>query len=394
MKPRQAETGNSVSTAREFFSFLSRIPGLCPSRLLFLLVVVVLFVFQLAQADDSAVKSSPDSTQGYTRIISSDQSSRESVLYYTLRNHTGKQTIDEYYGDLRDQPHTGLCEVQIRPTSYKEITSRLPFYVSDTNKEVQTLKEFSEEKLWEAFDNAADESEDNKVVLFVHGYNIDFVKGCNRAAIFQQALDEHSRLMLFSWPSKGELVSYTRDEADIEWSQQYLEPVIDRLSRIYGPERLNIVAHSLGSRGVFRVMQLLSRKDDRKHVNELVLLAPDIDADVFRAAFPDLKKVAHRITLYSSENDQPLRVSHEVHGNPRLGEAGENLVVIKGMDTIDVSISGGREVTGHLYHLYNDVVRADLGLLLSNGKQTSKRPNLKKLDKDGLPYWMLLPVRE
>ena len=51
--------------------------------------------------------------------------------------------------------------------------------------------------------------------------------------------------MLFSWPSKGELVSYTRDEADIEWSQQYLEPVIDRLSRIYGPERLNIVAHSL-----------------------------------------------------------------------------------------------------------------------------------------------------
>lgn len=167
--------------------------------------------------------------------------------------------------------------------------------------------------------------------------------------------------------------------------------MIEKLSRIYGPERLNIVAHSLGARGVFRVMQLISRKDNRKHVNELVFMAPDIDADVFRLAFPDLKKIAHRITLYSSENDQPLRLSNEVHGNPRLGEAGENLVVIKGMDTIDVSISGGREVTGHLYHLYNDVVRADLGLLLSNGKTTASRPNMKLLHKDDLPYWMLLP---
>lgn len=391
MKSRWPATGSIVSAGRELFSALSSTLGLCPSRLLFLLVVVILFVLQLAQADDNIDKSSPASTENDTRIITSDLSSRESVLFFTLRNHTGKQTIDDYYGDLRDQPHTGLCEVQIRPTVYKEITSRLPFYVSDTNKEVITLKEFPEEKLWQAFEKAAAASDENKVVLFVHGYNIDFVKGCNRAAVFQQTLNEHSRLMLFSWPSRGALVSYTRDEADIEWSQQFLEPVIERLSRIYGPQRLNIVAHSLGSRGVFRVLQLLSRKDDRKHINELVLLAPDIDADVFRSAFPDLMKVAHRITLYSSENDQPLRVSNEVHGYPRLGEAGENLVVIKGMDTIDVTISGGREVTGHLYHLYNDAVRADLGLLLSNGKKTEMRPNMKLLHKDGLPYWMLLP---
>ena len=206
--------------------------------------------------------------------------------------------------------------------------------------------------------------------------------------------DENSRLLLFSWPSDGTLVSYTRDEADIEWSQHYLERVIEKLSRIYGPERLNIVAHSLGARGTFRAMQLISRKDDKQHVNELVLLAPDIDADVFRSAFPDLRKVADRITLYSSENDQPLRLSNEVHGHPRLGQAGENLVVLKGMDTIDVSVSGGREVTGHLYHLYNNVVRADLGLLLSNGKKISKRPNMEQLDKDGLPYWILLPPKD
>jgi esterase/lipase superfamily enzyme len=394
MKLKQTGVDHLVSSGRGLLSFLNRIPGFCPSRLLFLLVVVAIFAIQLAQADDKPANNSASRSQSETRIITSDNSSTESVLYYTLRNHTGEQTVDAYYGDLRDRPHSGVCEVNIRPTGYKEITSRLPFYVPDTNKEVMMLKEFPEEKLWQAFEQAANDADENKVVLFVHGYNINFIKGCNRAAIFQQTLNEHSRMLLFSWPSDGTLVSYTRDEADIEWSQHYLEAVIEKLSRIYGPQRLNIVAHSLGARGVFRAMQLISRKDNKKHVNELVFMAPDIDAEVFRLAFPDLKKIANRITLYSSENDQPLRLSNEVHGNPRLGEAGENLVVIKGMDTIDVSISGGREVTGHLYHLYNDVVRADLGLLLSNGKTTSMRPNMKLLHKDELPYWMLLPYSE
>ena len=64
--------------------------------------------------------------------------------------------------------------------------------------------------------------------------------------------------------------------------------------------------------------------------------------------------------------------------------------MLRGMDTIDVSMTGGREMTGHLYHLYNDTVRADLASLLSYGKDASERPNMKKLKKDGLPYWMLL----
>lgn len=384
MKIDQSEADNKVSAWREFTTALRSV--FCPSRLLFLLVIMALFFYQLARAEDGA--------QDSTRVITSGNTVKESVLYYTLRNLTGEQTIDEYYGDLRDRPHTGLCDVHISPTGFEEITSRLPFYVSDTSKELMTLKEFPEGKLWQAFEQAARDSESNKVVLFVHGYNIDFVKGCNRAALFQQTLDGNSRLLLFSWPSDGTLVSYTRDEADIEWSQAYLEPVIDRLSRIYGPDNINVVAHSLGSRGVFRVLQLLSRTDDKKLINELVFLAPDIDAAVFRSAFPDLKKIAKRITLYSSENDQPLRLSNELHGNPRLGEAGENLVLIKGLDTVDVSVSGNREVTGHLYHLYNEQVRADLGVLLSDGVEIFKRPGMRKAEKDGLPYGILMPASD
>jgi esterase/lipase superfamily enzyme len=264
--------------------------------------------------------------------------------------------------------------------------------VPDTNRNVDTIREFPEARLWKAFAEASKSSSQHSVVLYVHGYNIDFVKGCRRASIFQTALDRQQRLLFFSWPSDGNLTSYTHDEADIEWSQSYLESVINRLTRIYGPGRVNIIAHSLGSRGVLRALQLISRSNGKGIINELVFLAPDIDTDVFRAVFPDIKKVARRITLYASVNDNPLRLSHEVHGYPRLGEAGENLLVMQGLDTIDVSISGGREVTGHLYHLYNDRVRADLGMLLRTNTAADKRPFLKKHVKDGLPFWLLMPV--
>jgi hypothetical protein len=56
-----------------------------------------------------------------------------------------------------------------------------------------------------------------------------------------------------------------------------------------------------------------------------------------------------------------------------------------------VSISAGREVTGHLYHLYNNRVRADLGLLMTNNTAADDRPFLKQHIKNGLPFWLLMP---
>jgi len=86
MKMQQPEAGKNLSVWREFTTALRSV--FCPSRLLFLLVIIALFFYQLAQAENG--------TQDSTRVITSDNTVKESVLYYTLRNHTGEQTIDEY----------------------------------------------------------------------------------------------------------------------------------------------------------------------------------------------------------------------------------------------------------------------------------------------------------
>ena len=60
--------------------------------------------------------------------------------------------------------------------------------------------------------------------------------------------------------------------------------------------------------------------------------------------------------------------------------------------THDVTNSGGRSLSGHLYHLYNDAVRADLCRLLSTGEPASQRPRLQPRERGGLTYWELAPI--
>jgi len=124
-------------------------------------------------------------------------------------------------------------------------------------------------------------------------------------------------------------------------------------------------------------------------LNELVLIAPDIDTDIFRQELPLVRKTATRITVYASDNDKALKLSHEVHGYPRLGLAGEHLAVLDGVETIDISHVGTRRFSGHIYHLFNPDVIEDLTQLLHTGKPADQRPALETVENNGLPYWRL-----
>ncbi len=87
-------------------------------------------------------------------------------------------------------------------------------------------------------------------------------------------------------------------------------------------------------------------------------------------------------------NDTPLALSRQLHGYPRLGETGSHLEKLTGVDIIDVSEIPVRYPSGHLYHLYQDIVAGDLIQLLNDGKPASQRSNLKRTSEN---YWMLQP---
>lgn len=208
------------------------------------------------------------------------------------------------------------------------------------------------------------------------------------AAQLQRSLQDEAVVMMFSWPSNGEVADYVRDQADVEWSVPALSGLLNQLGERIGRQAVQVVAHSLGTRGVLLALQRHAIEYSTvPAIGNLVLLAPDFDSATFKDMLPLLAPLATSITLYASDNDIPLRFSHQLNGHPRLGEAGEYLTLTTGVETIDVSSLGRYQITGHEYFYFNPVVASDLVLLLETGAPASQRPGLEPARRGGMKYW-------
>ena len=317
-----------------------------------------------------------------------------SLAFVTVRNRTGSPKPEEYYDGNRGTMAAGVCEVLFTPYSMpglNDLTESIPFYIPDEKIELNRITDICLDSFFEEISTFSD-SDNGNLVLYLHGYNIDFEKGCRRSALFQRALGLEERLLFFSWPADGNMLKYTWDEADLVWSVPYIAEFLERVTELIGKRNLDVVAHSLGARGIVQALVRLSyREYDTPLLDELVLIAPDIDTGIFEHELSQLHKVSKRITVYVSDNDKALRLSQEVHGYPRLGQAGEQLKILAGIDFIDISSIGTRRISGHLYHLFNPEVIEDLTELLHSGKSPQQRSRLQQADQNGLPYWRMEP---
>src|SRR5690348_14370910 len=88
----------------------------------------------------------------------------------------------------------------------------------------------------------------------------------------------------------------------------------------------------------------------------MVFAAPDVDRDVFIDSIAKISKPKTSITLYVSQSDQALIASHLLfHKEPRAGEGGKDSIVLRGLDTVDVS-GLSTDAMGHSYYGDNSEV--------------------------------------
>jgi esterase/lipase superfamily enzyme len=324
------------------------------------------------------------------RTLPTHETRINNIRFLSLRNRTESSEPAERFGDERDVLRAGTCEVTWTPIRMLEhIAANSPLYIPSDDLEITAVTERSIDAFWDEFvaDNIG-----RRPLLYVHGYNVGFAKGCYRAARFSENLAIGRRLLLFSWPSDGSALNYMRDEADLSWSVNTLREVLLEMEQRFGRGNFDVFAHSLGARGV---MLALSAMHDFHTatvplVDRLILAAADIDADVFEQLLPRLRAQAHQITAYVSDNDSALALSRELHGYPRLGEASTHVVALQGVDVIDVSDLPLRRVTGHLYHLYNETAYRDIAQVLNERRPATQRRGLKNVDPTVPNFWRLL----
>jgi esterase/lipase superfamily enzyme len=238
---------------------------------------------------------------------------------------------------------------------------------------------------------ALQESPSKAILVFVHGYNMSFAETAMRTAQLAYDLDFPGMPFFFSWPSAGQVTGYLRDAESAQLSEPVFDEVLSELAELR-PKDVYIVAHSMGSRIVSQVMRSrVERGKTAPRVSELLLAAPDINADLFRRVIaPKLTEMrGTQTTVYASSSDLALIASKTVHGYRRVGETAGGVFVYPGLDTVDASsASPAIRAFGHSYLTDSAAVLKDIRSLLRL-KLSAKARGLTETGVSPDLYWSL-----
>ncbi|MGB8435450.1 MAG: alpha/beta hydrolase [Burkholderiales bacterium] len=265
-----------------------------------------------------------------------------------------------------------------------------------------------------------------EVVLFVHGYANTFEDAALTMGELCHYLGRELVCAIFTWPaggSRGLFLGYNVDRESGEFAVWDLKKAIRIIADTPGVERLHLVAHSRGTDVLTSALAMLaiesyigkSALDRRYKIRNIVLMAPDMDADVATARVfnilsdPDLPYgvapspqgvFAHpelHLTVYVSPDDKALSVSQYLFGSlRRLGRVDstmfspEEIAGLRRLGIIDiVQVSGTTDYFGHSYFTSNPAVSSDLIALIRYGLKPNEpgRP----LIEIAKPLWRVMP---
>jgi esterase/lipase superfamily enzyme len=219
----------------------------------------------------------------------------------------------------------------------------------------------------------------DSALVFIHGFNVKFDDALRRTAQLTSDLDYRGIPVLYSWPSKGKTLSYTRDEANVGWTVPHLEEFLVDLKNRGNLEHIHVVAHSMGNRALLGVVERLGLRGglDKPLLSRVVMAAPDVDSLEFQNRFSTLlRRVATATVVYGSRNDRALQLSESIHGHGRLGLVSDHFGSQENVDMIDTSPLDW-SMLGHSYYGDSPLVMDDIKAFLSAQFSAHSRPWLQ-----------------
>ncbi len=264
-----------------------------------------------------------------------------------------------------------------------------------------------------------------EVVLFVHGFNNSFSEAALTMGEMCHFLGREFVCGIFTWPAgggRGPLFGYSEDYESSVFAVEHLRKAIRTIADTPGLVRIHLLAHSRGTDLLASTLAELGAEaymrqatlPRRFKIGNVVLMAPDIDADVAVAKIltvlsdPDLPygtapnpaavfelTPEFQFTAYISPDDRALAASSWLFGSLlRFGHADASMATPQlieqarrlGMFSV-IQISGTTDLFGHGYFHSNPRASADLIAMLRYGL----RPNEpgRPLVEVARPFWRI-----
>jgi esterase/lipase superfamily enzyme len=254
--------------------------------------------------------------------------SRVPILVATTRQRSTTDPGDMFSGVPAQEVSYASIKVSIPPDGARKIgqvqwPKSLPG--DPTRDFVTTSAEYLDKQSFnKAISAEAKSTGRNRILVFVHGFNNRFDEAVYRLAQIVQDSKAPVIPVLFSWPSKGlvQLAAYKDDVQTANDSRTAFKQLLTTIATNPNVKEITVLCHSAGCwPGLEALGPRSIRIGRRGEVRNVLLVAPDVDVDVFRTEVQQTSKPKPRIALFVSHDDQALKISRSIWGKPRLGDA-------------------------------------------------------------------------
>ncbi len=318
------------------------------------------------------------------------------IYYGTDRSRSGSKYPSEFYGGERGALEMGSAIVSI-PASHKPGQLEKPDIWSfdirlDPERHI-VLQEIDPKPADEVFAQMREHVETTgtkEAFVFVHGFNVTFNDAARRTAQMAYDMNFDGLPILYSWPSRGSVLSYISDTAVVNLSGRRLTLFLEDIVRKSGATRIHLIAHSMGNRALTDALELYALRNAGKPApfDQVLFTAPDLDAGLFAEMAKTIRPMARRLTLYASNKDWALEVSKRLHGDaPRAGQGGEEILLSPTFDTVDMTLIG-EDMLAHSYFANNASALTDIFSLFWRDASPAQRCGMARVEKaSGVAYW-------
>lgn len=320
------------------------------------------------------------------------------AFFATNRAATGNAAPEKFFGsDRRADLQYGKTVISI-PTARRPGDLNLPSLwrfelTADPSKHFmfKSLTPLGTNDAQAQLAAAIKASPKQSLLVFVHGYNVSFFDAAMRTSQLAHDLSFQGEAIFFSWPSAATTSGYSHDEEAVQLSEPAFDQFLDDLGKS-GATNIILVAHSMGNRLVTKVLSdRASRGKPTPNLHELLLAAPDINAEIFREQIlPGLEKLqgTHR-SIYASSSDLALRASKIVHDYRRVGETIGGVLTFADFETIDASgVAPALRSFGHSYVVDSAKVLGDIAETIDLHFDADQR-NLPRQGAPPSAWWLL-----
>ena len=326
------------------------------------------------------------------------------------RPETDEGPLEDRFGTEREETlRFGSFDTRIEPTLGLGMLIDPSEWFQNEEIQLTNAQYLNRAAFVEQMQETVRASPHRSVLVVVHGFREVFPSALRRTAFVGHVLDINAPLLLFDWPgNQGTLLrGYRRAHKVARASGAELARTLDLIVREIRPERVWLMANSMGAQVVADAFSVLYREADwadaETEIEDVVLTAPDVGHDEFDSYFkPKINALVRNLTVYVSSNDRALVMSRIINRERRRGESTlspdqlEEAARVAELVDPDSELITLVDVTPvnrtrnfHNFSLETPEFFDDLFLRLTNPQTPRSRLRYRFQTPEGSVYWVL-----